>query len=59
MSMTKIVMLVVGFLGLLSVFWIGFHAELTLGMSFLAIPMMLLPSLFLMLQALQNNLKRH
>ena len=52
MTITRILMLIVGLAGVFSVFWIGFNVELTLGMSFLAIPLMLLPSLFLMLQAL-------
>lgn len=52
MTIARILMLVVGLAGVLSVFWIGFNVELTLGMSFLAIPLMLMPSLFLMLQVL-------
>lgn len=52
MTISRILMLIVGFAGMLSVFWIGFNVELTLGMSFLAIPLMLMPSIFMVLQVL-------
>lgn len=55
MNTNKMLMFAIGVLGLLAVLWFNFLVELPLMSYFVVMPLVILPSLFLLLQGLSKG----